>query len=89
MHPTAPGRAPCSPRRLAEPIRIDNDWFTPPDVSGHGIVFDRHTLAAHVADATVVSLLVFVRPNEADLAAASVPEFLNSRATATASKPGA
>jgi hypothetical protein len=27
-------------------------------------------------DVTVVSLSVFVRPNEADLAAASVPEFL-------------
>jgi L-alanine-DL-glutamate epimerase-like enolase superfamily enzyme len=38
-------------RGLAEPIRIEDGWFTPPDQPGHGIAFDRATLAAHTADA--------------------------------------
>jgi L-alanine-DL-glutamate epimerase-like enolase superfamily enzyme len=32
---------------LAEPIRIKDGHFTPPDQAGHGIVFDRAALAAH------------------------------------------
>jgi hypothetical protein len=29
---------------LAEPIRIEDGWFTPPDRPGHGIMFDRAVL---------------------------------------------
>jgi L-alanine-DL-glutamate epimerase-like enolase superfamily enzyme len=36
---------------LAEPIRIEDGWFTPPDRPGHGIVFDRAVLAAHAVEA--------------------------------------
>jgi L-alanine-DL-glutamate epimerase-like enolase superfamily enzyme len=36
---------------LAEPIRIEDGWFTPPDRPGHGIMFDRDRLAAHVVAA--------------------------------------
>jgi L-alanine-DL-glutamate epimerase-like enolase superfamily enzyme len=36
---------------LAEPIRIEDGWFTPPAAPGHGIVFDRAVLAAHAVDA--------------------------------------
>jgi L-alanine-DL-glutamate epimerase-like enolase superfamily enzyme len=36
---------------LAELIRIEDGWFTPPDRPGHGIVFDRAVLAAHAVDA--------------------------------------
>ena len=36
---------------LSEPIQITYGYFTPPDAPGHGIVFDRDTLAAHAADA--------------------------------------
>jgi len=32
---------------LAEPIRISDGYFTPPDSPGHGILFDRDVLAAH------------------------------------------
>ena len=32
---------------LAQPIRIEDGRFTPPDRPGHGILFDRATLAAH------------------------------------------
>ena len=32
---------------LAEPLRIVDGWFTPPDVPGHGILFDRDRLAAY------------------------------------------
>jgi L-alanine-DL-glutamate epimerase-like enolase superfamily enzyme len=35
---------------LAEPIRVEAGWFTPPDRPGHGIIFDRATLAAHAVD---------------------------------------
>jgi L-alanine-DL-glutamate epimerase-like enolase superfamily enzyme len=35
---------------LAELIRIEDGHFTPPDRPGHGIVFDRATLAAHAVD---------------------------------------
>jgi L-alanine-DL-glutamate epimerase-like enolase superfamily enzyme len=35
---------------LAEPIHIDDGWFTSPDRPGYGIVFDRAVLAAHAAD---------------------------------------
>jgi Enolase C-terminal domain-like len=61
---------------LAEPIRIEDGWFTPP------APLPRHRLRPrrprrprgrrHCCEP-----LVFVRPNEADLAAACVPEFLN------------
>jgi L-alanine-DL-glutamate epimerase-like enolase superfamily enzyme len=36
---------------LAEPIRIEDGWFTPPDRPGHGILFDRDRLAAHIVAA--------------------------------------
>jgi L-alanine-DL-glutamate epimerase-like enolase superfamily enzyme len=36
---------------LAEPIRIEDGWFTPPDRPGHGIMFDRDRLAAHAVRA--------------------------------------
>jgi L-alanine-DL-glutamate epimerase-like enolase superfamily enzyme len=36
---------------LAEPIRIEDVHFTPPERPGHGIIFDRATLAAHASDA--------------------------------------
>jgi hypothetical protein len=36
---------------LAEPIRISDGWFTPPEAPGHGIVFGRAVLAAHAVDA--------------------------------------
>ena len=36
---------------LAEPIRISDGYFTPPDRPGHGIIFDRDVLAAHAVDA--------------------------------------
>jgi len=36
---------------LAEPIRIEDGWFTPPDVPGHGILFDRDRLAAYAVTA--------------------------------------
>jgi L-alanine-DL-glutamate epimerase-like enolase superfamily enzyme len=36
---------------LAEPIRIADGWFTRPDRPGHGIIFDRATLAAHAVEA--------------------------------------
>jgi L-alanine-DL-glutamate epimerase-like enolase superfamily enzyme len=35
---------------LAEPIRIVDGWFTPPDRLGHGIVCDRAALAAHAVE---------------------------------------
>jgi L-alanine-DL-glutamate epimerase-like enolase superfamily enzyme len=35
---------------LAEPIRIEDGWFTPPDNPGHGIIFDRAVLAAHAVE---------------------------------------
>ena len=36
---------------LAEPIRIEDGRSTPPDLPGHGIVFDRAVLAAHAVEA--------------------------------------
>jgi hypothetical protein len=36
---------------LAEPIRISDGYFLPPDLPGHGIIFDRAALAAHAVDA--------------------------------------
>ena len=38
-------------RALAEPLRIVDGWFTPPDVPGHGIRFDRERLAAYAVAA--------------------------------------
>jgi L-alanine-DL-glutamate epimerase-like enolase superfamily enzyme len=34
-------------KALAEPIRIADGWFTPPQRPGHGILLDRDYLAAH------------------------------------------
>jgi L-alanine-DL-glutamate epimerase-like enolase superfamily enzyme len=39
------------PGALAEPIRIENGHFTPPHRPGHGILFDRATLAARAVEA--------------------------------------
>jgi hypothetical protein len=35
---------------LAEPIRIEAGWCTPPDRPGHAILFDRAVLAGHAVD---------------------------------------
>ena len=35
---------------LAQPIRITDGWFTPPNQPGHGISFDRAVLAGHAVE---------------------------------------
>jgi hypothetical protein len=35
---------------LAEPIRIKDGWFTPPNRLGHRILFGRTVLAAHTIE---------------------------------------
>jgi hypothetical protein len=46
-------------RGLAESIRIEDGWFTPPDRPGHGIL-DRDTLAAHAVDARALLRLAAI-----------------------------
>jgi hypothetical protein len=40
---------------LAEPIRIIEGYFTPPDRPGHGIIFDRPVLVAQCPAAPLLS----------------------------------